>query len=462
MAVLVGAFVLLQQDPVSDHNLPSVIPTMRPTPVPTFAQPSLPPLGEREPTPLPERESPPVAGDCTVTIPSSVTKVNGKGRYSALQPGDVICLPAGERGNIKFSNLHGSAGRPIVIRNDGGVVHISGMTNRLGGIGLLRSSSVRVTGTGVSGRCGAEYTPEEQECGIVISDALNGIRVLPDGSPRRIELDHLRIERTSTSNHSTGFSIHPDPGQTISGFFVHHNYLVDIFREGMYIGSEPHDDPFESLGKLTDVEISYNLVQRTGYDGIKVKVGVANVSIHDNVVLSPALAQFAKHETGIQIATSSANVYNNVVEGGVEGIGSGRPMPNAVTRYFNNLVTGSATTGFVTAEDGALIYGNTIVGVGTQGILAKGNGTQVFDNIVADSLGLSFPGRSSVSINNLVGVSASMGFVSPASGNYQLRPTSPAVDRGAGTGVYPPIDLLRIERPQGARPDVGAYEYVAP
>jgi hypothetical protein len=261
MAVLAGALVLSRQPGVAPPTF-SEIPTINPSTLPTTPPPSLAPLGE--PHQVIERQQHRATGPCTVTVPSSVIKVNGKGKYRGLGPGDVVCLAAGQRGNIKVYNLHGAAANPIIIRNEGGVVRIVGATYKLGGIGLLRSSSVRITGTGVSEACGAEYDPEAQQCGIVIANAFNGIRVAPDGNPRRIEIDHVRVEHTSNQNHSTGISVFPEPGQTISGFYAHHNYLVDIYREGMYIGSEPHGQPFDTLGKMTNVDVSYNLVRRTG------------------------------------------------------------------------------------------------------------------------------------------------------------------------------------------------------
>ncbi len=275
MAVLAGVFVLSQRPPIRRAD-PSEIPTINPSTLPTTPPASLP----RWVTPHEVTERPLMSptGPCTLTIPRSVTKVNGRGRYASLGPGAVICLPAGQRGNIKFFNLHGTAANPIIIRNEGGVVRIVGSTNKLGGIGLLRSSAVRITGTGVSETVVPSIGPDAQHCGIVIANALNGIRVLPDGSPRRIEIDHIRSQRTSTTepfdrpSRSIPTRVRPSPASmfttTISSTSI---------REGMYIGSEPHANRFETLGKLADVDISYNLVQRTGYDGIKVKVAVANV-----------------------------------------------------------------------------------------------------------------------------------------------------------------------------------------
>lgn len=50
-------------------------------------------------------------------------------------------------------------------------------------------------------------------------------------------------------------------------------------------------------------------------------------------------------------------------------------------------------------------------------------------------------------------------FVDAASGNFQLMPTSPAINAGSNTpGQYATKDILGIDRPQGAGVDMGAYE----
>jgi hypothetical protein len=55
-------------------------------------------------------------------------------------------------------------------------------------------------------------------------------------------------------------------------------------------------------------------------------------------------------------------------------------------------------------------------------------------------------------------------FVSPGSDNYQLTPTSPALNKAVftylGTAV-PRTDIDGLSRPQGPLPDVGAYEQIA-
>jgi hypothetical protein len=53
-------------------------------------------------------------------------------------------------------------------------------------------------------------------------------------------------------------------------------------------------------------------------------------------------------------------------------------------------------------------------------------------------------------------------FIEPASGNYHLQSTSPAIDAGFNLGSLVPNDFEDISRPQGAGYDIGAYEYPEP
>lgn len=47
-----------------------------------------------------------------------------------------------------------------------------------------------------------------------------------------------------------------------------------------------------------------------------------------------------------------------------------------------------------------------------------------------------------------------------ATGNFALKATSPAVDKGTNVpGQFSRTDVLGVSRPQGSRPDMGAYEY---
>lgn len=60
-----------------------------------------------------------------------------------------------------------------------------------------------------------------------------------------------------------------------------------------------------------------------------------------------------------------------------------------------------------------------------------------------------------------IGVDADTLFVDPGSGNYMIRPGSPAHDAGdPSVGIE--ADIANTPRPQGRAPDIGAYEIPAP
>jgi hypothetical protein len=399
------------------------------------------------------------ADDCTYIIPNEVETVDGTDNYAHVKPGDVLCLPAGTRENIKLKSLNGSEGAPITVRNTGGTVVITGEKFLTGGIGLISSSYIRVTGSGEASKCGALYPPEEQDCGIVIDDTHKGIKVNTEGGVSHIEIDHIAILETSTITETRGIAIHPLEGQLISGYYVHHNYISAATAEGIYVCTEPHDRPFEILGKLENVEVSYNLLEDIGFDAIKIKVAVNDVKVHHNVVYGAGLAGRESHVGGIKLALSVGDYYNNFIVTGCEGIKMGRDLENPGTRYFNNVVVGAQCGGIDVPEAGALVFNNTVVGSEPFGISSTGVGAQVFDNIIAGTNGIATDGKEKNFSNNWVGPVDAAGFVNPAENNYRLLPGSPAIGAGRNEGIYPAFDIDEVTRPVGVRTDLGAYEY---
>jgi hypothetical protein len=405
---------------------------------------------------------------CTYFIPPEVSEVDGKKNFNQVKPGDTLCLAAGVRGNLKLNHLHGAPGKPIVVRNSGGIVTIGGQDFLSGGIGIYASSYLRVTGTGTGTQCGAEYSAAEQECGIKIRGTHKGIKISTTKEPDKvgnIEIDHVSVSDVSKNVKTRGIAIHPRPGEFISGLYIHHNYVARTLAEGIYMGTEPRGRPLETLGKIQDLEVSYNLVEQTGYDGIKVKVALKNVKVHHNVVRDTGLSNTPAHQGGIKVAMSDGLFYNNYLENVFEGIRSSRPLDGASeARYFNNIVVNSRSVGIEAAEEGALIFNNTVIFCQNIGILGDSPTIKVFNNIVAGCKGKSVisrigPGMQRQEFNNLVGLVGAMGFVDPADGNYRLRPDSVAID--AGTDQHDPLafDYDNAPRPLGDGPDIGAFEY---
>lgn len=410
---------------------------------------------------------------CTYYITEKVTVVDGRKNYRYVQPGDTLCILSGERDNLKLMYLQGEPGKPITVRNTGGIVTIGGSSYLSGGLGIYSSAFLRVTGTGEGAQCGAQYSAAEQKCGIVISNTHKGIKISTTKEVELLhdlEIDHVAVTDTSTDIKTRGIAIHPEAGQLISGLYIHHNYVARTLAEGIYMGTEPHGRPFEVLGKIKNLEVSYNLVEDTGYDGIKVKVAVENVKVHHNVIRNAGLSNTPAHQGGIKVAMSNGQFYNNYVENAFEGIRTGRSLDWVTeARYFNNVVVNTRSVGIEAVEEGAWIFNNTVVSCGDAGIVAIASTAQVFDNIVAGCKGKEVKARIGEDgirrkFNNLVGPIDSIGFVDPASGNYNLRSDSIAIDAGeiwAGEIWPDPLsyDFNHIPRPEGRGPDVGAFEY---
>ncbi len=323
---------------------------------------------------------------CTVTVSPRVDKVDGEKNVPRIGPGAVVCLPAGERGNLKLFNLRGSAKQPIIVRNSGGPVTITGTQFGDGGIIIAASSFLRLTGTGTDLACGADFGPRAQRCGIVIDGAKKGIKVVTSkGDVHDLEIDHVAVERVSQDVKTRGILMHPLPGQLISGIHIHHNVVANTLAEGIYLGSEPHGQPFDSLAKLERVEVDHNLVMDVGFDGIKIKVAIAEVAVHHNVIRNAGLSRTPAHQGGIKMAMSVGDYYNNTVIGAVEGIRMGRRLESPATRYFNNLVIDVIDVGIDASEDGAQIFNNFVAGSLGFGISASGQGAVVTGNIVAEA-----------------------------------------------------------------------------
>lgn len=416
------------------------------------------------------------AQPCTVLVPIETDVLDGAKNLRDVRPGNVICLAAGTRGNIRVANLHGTVEQPITIRNEGGRVLITGGRFEAA-IYIMSSTSLHITGTGVEARCGAAFSVAAQRCGIEIDGATKGIKVATSrGDVGELEIDHVGILRVSSDVETRGIAVHPVDRQVISGIRIHHNFVSNTGAEGIYIGSEPRDKPFEELGKVEGVEIAYNRLEQIGWDGIKMKVSLGGSSVHHNVIRGTGLAGYAKHESGITVAMSVVDVHSNTVVGSVEGIKSGRGIDDAANRFYNNIVADVVTFGIETDDIGARVFNNTVVGSQNVGIRARGDGSLVTENIIADAVeAMIVRGGASIERGNLIGTSFEVGLADPKNEDYSLRPESPAVDGGrvvnptacGRTGMRtarllnPELDDRNgMSRPRGCRSDVGALERV--
>jgi hypothetical protein len=284
------------------------------------------------------------------------------------------------------------------------------------------------------------------------------------------------------NDHSVKLSAHP--GAWREGIKIEHNYIHNTEGEAMYVG------PNYGLGDLPlrNIEISNNLVEDIGWEGINTKsmYGGHN-SVHHNIVRrvgkNDEHASSTSQYEGINNVSGTVDIYNNWVEAtGTTGIklGSGDgPLESEgfgpfEVRVFNNVVVnaGGQWRSFMPPANGIAlsakagvekpipyIYSNTIVSSHNDGInLANnaGNG-YIKDNIVAESGGVPIKSPAFItSTNNRTGAVSDMRFVDAGSKNFRLRTDSPARNQ-AGSGS-PEVDFDDVARPQDGAPDQGAFE----
>jgi hypothetical protein len=207
-----------------------------------------------------------------------------------------------------------------------------------------------------------------------------------------------------------------------------------------------------------------------------------DLAVHDNLIRGSVC-------DGINFATvdparGAVRASNNVLV----GVGAGPPPPDGDANYAGIYVAGATNTG----ADGSGVVEvrhNTFYDCGRaqgsvssdRGALARGDGSpalrlELIDNLVVALAGEEYlaptgaaeligghhnlwfgsgppPGMLSANLE------ADPQFVAAANGDFRLEVSSPAIDSGAAGAAA--ADYLGVPRPQGAAPDLGAFEFVA-
>ena len=161
-------------------------------------------------------------------------------------------------------------------------------------------------------------------------------------------------------------------------------------------------------------------------------------------VVANSVVTGARNGYGIQLYPSSNHVVivNNTIVDNRSGIIVGGQGSQATTKALvvNNIVAFNEKEGITT------YWGEGSRGTGNFAVnnLGYGNGGSNFDS-------------SEGGINYAKNYSRDPRFVSRSTRNYHLRSTSGAIDRALGT-YAPRFDFEGRRRPQGRRPDEGAFE----
>lgn len=409
-----------------------------------------------------------------------------------LNPGDTLCIAAGDYEFIQLGNLVGTAAKPIVITNCGGVVRTGIKTLKTDvSFDIMGGKFLHITGSGTPG---VEYGFD------VNGQNLIGVKMqgmyLGSGSSD-IDVHNFYI-------HDVGSFIvakttqECDNPQFWEGKYVMKNVKIHHIKgryaayEGFYIGNTHYIMDY-ALCKgikshhIQDLEVYDNDLQYMGQDGIQVAMAdLGENKVHNNIVRNYGTNRLDAQSYGMLMGGGSrVKLYDNIVDHGyLPGIalfGSG------ISYVYNNTISNVENGEGIQVADKlilqpvtAYIYNNTIYNTGNSGIKVYAYlttiGHKVYNNlIIENSLGGSYPtdgiyirGAQNIKFdygNNLFSTTANAGKVvtNVAGGDLHLASTSKAIDGGksvADLGLTDDIDGNK--RPVNKGFDVGAYEYQGP
>lgn len=428
-----------------------------------------------------------------LSAPGVRTVVDGNGRILPTNRSYIIGIAGGARGPIQFKNWTAPNPLfPIIIVNQHGtgrVIITDSPSNPTTGLTLENCTFVRLLGNNDP----AHYH------GIEIAQA--------SGSQRGISVGDTSsyVEVAFTEIHHTGFAglmMKTDPSLTkpytwaanfeMREVWVHDNYIHDAKGEGMYLGytgwgtDEWPEVPGYESHEIKGIRVEYNLIERTGWDGLQIAstpddplATDDDALVHDNIVYWPSTRNEANQNAGIVIGGGAGGrVFNNIViahptaEGPTMSI-----FGRGYNTVFNNLLVGGDTGIFADNRGTAdprrtipgsfqSIYNNTIVAAQSHAFWTmndvtvnsyKNNVAVVIDPAKTDCQ-LDGGATADVAGNILLRSTSEVGFVNPAEYDYRLLHGSTALDAGVSlatlAGGEGPVvdDAFANARPQ-ARPD---------
>lgn len=415
--------------------------------------------------------------NCTLQIPASEGTIDGRGNASGVAPGDTICLMPGQKSYLWITHLHGTPAAPIVITNKIGMISI---TQFYYGIKVDSCSYIKLSGKGVS------LFPY----GINVHD-VNGSGMSIEGLSTDIEVEGIEISNTIYA----GIFCKSDPDceflstrdkYTMRNVSFHDNYIHDTGMEGFYIGSSFYTGiTLNCNGKDTTLyphvirglKVYNNRLVRTGWDGIQASCADSSCVLYGNEILYDSDLAELNQMSGIIIGEGSVcDCYNNrIIDGkgnGIQvlGLGGNKVYNNLIVNpgrtylqeypYMNGFYVGDQET---TPGSNFLIAYNTIISPRDFGIDFRNqttSGNQFINNMLMN-YGREVSQGTNISITNNHASPAfdPSQFVDPAIGNYDLKPSSAAVNNAMQVSQLDlKFDILNRTRPYDLINDIGAYE----
>lgn len=238
---------------------------------------------------------------------------------------------------------------------------------------------------------------------------------------------------------------------------IHGNNSHNNASAGIHMNGDISEQPGDGLVRFATVED--NTIWENGTAGGS---GINCDGVDDSIIRNNLL--YNNHASGISLyaidgahGSSNNNVYNNtivmapnsrfVINIPSDGGGKAAPVGNVVEN--NILYTPDSFHGSV------LIAKAKVSGFHSDYNIVV---NQFSDNNGNTSISLAKWQALGYDLHSIIATPVQL-FVNPASNNYQLKPGSPAVDKGTAlTDV--PTDILGVKRPQGTAWDIGCYELI--
>ena len=428
--------------------------------------------------------------NCDIEIASEVVDVNG----SDINPGDVVCLLAGNKDFLRLIDIQGTEAQPITIINKDGPVVIN--TDHFYGVKFDNCKHVIFSGTGDNGTV----------YGIQIKRVGGGAGMSVDNMSTNIEIENVEISYTLIG----GIYAKTEPYQgdcddlitrdkfTMYDLKIHDCYLHDIADEGFYIGSSKYtgqtiyecDDIVVLPHIIEGVEIYNNIVENTGWDGIQVSSAPVDCKIYNNIIRYDSYEEEPYQMSGILIGGGAkCDCYNNQIYDGkgdgidIFGLGDMKIFNNLIVRAGRtfkpddeNLFKHGIYIGELVTDPGATfkLYNNTIISPKSSGIKYANNDATmgyIKNNLITDPGQLQYnpnsaylnissdPQKVEISNNYNAPDNSTPKFVNYNSNDFDLKPDSPAVNYGTSLtneGII--FDIEDRFRPFHTYFDAGAYE----
>jgi hypothetical protein len=416
---------------------------------------------------------------------------------SPVQPSDRIIVRAGLYQEEVELGKSGTAGNYIRLIAQSGVT----LRYRGGGggfaQGILESSGKSywlISGFRVEGLAASvpETTPPPIWGGIVLKDASNmivrnnstfrtgssGIIVLPasyyDGGEREVTSKNIRVLYNTIDNANNWLDQEALSIWGVNGFEVAYNTVKNSKTEGIdaKVGARNGNIHHNTV---TNVAV-WSGTGRNGGPAIYLdgnRADMYNISVYNNVAYNNRADAFTVADEDSAIGgVRDIRIYNNIAyNNGTLGSNGGQCLSvigrvNNVQMLHNtcydNIYSFTVDSGYGASPSNLVFRNNIFASPKYQNAYIRdASNVRLENNLITNTIpnlfNPSFPAPTVTQVGNIR--SRNAGFVNAAAKDFHLQATSVAIDKGDSDVGRATTDFDGVTRPQGTKPDLGAFEF---